>query len=190
MAFLGWRGRAIDPPAAPAAGWGKLETIDHQPTDPGRIIMRLSLRSVAIATIAAAGIGAGFFAMPASADEKLALVERAASDTVIDTGAAGDSAGDLLTFANEIYDAANAKLVGHDNGMCIRTAVGEAWECIWTVTLEGGQITVEGPYYDTKDSTLAITGGTGEYAATRGDMLLHARNEQGTEYDFVYAIKD
>jgi allene oxide cyclase len=39
--------------------------------------------------------------------------------------------------------------------------VGESWECIWTTLLPRGQITVEGPFYDTRDSVLAITGGTG-----------------------------
>jgi len=39
--------------------------------------------------------------------EKLNLVERATSDAVLDTGAQGDSAGDILTFANEVFDEAN-----------------------------------------------------------------------------------
>ena len=72
----------------------------------------------------------------ANADDhmvKLAVVERAATDTVTDTGDKGDTVGDILTFANEVYDEANAKLVGHDNGWCVRTVVGKAWECFWTL---------------------------------------------------------
>ena len=118
----------------------------------------------------------------------LHVVERATTDTVVDIGPTGDSIGDVLGFANEVYDANNQSKVGSDNGQCTRTAVGAAWECIWTLTLKDGQITVEGPFYDTSDSTLAITGGTGAYAQARGDMLLHARNAQGTEYDFTYTI--
>src|SRR5262249_6792489 len=125
---------------------------------------------------------------PAAA-ETLKLVERATSDTVTDLGAKGDSAGDILTFANEVYDKSNTKKVGSDNGWCARTAVGKAWECIWTLTLDHGQIPVEGPSYDTADSVLAVTGGTGEYADARGSMALHARNDKGTEYDFVYKLK-
>jgi len=79
--------------------------------------------------------------------------------------------------------------VGSDNGWCARTVAGKAWECIWTVTLDDGQITVEGPYYDTADSVLAVTGGTGAYAEASGSMKLHARNDKGTEYDFVYTLK-
>jgi hypothetical protein len=126
---------------------------------------------------------------PAVADETIALVERAASDTVTDLGEKGDSAGDILTFANDVYDKDNAKKVGTDNGWCARTVVGTAWECIWTTTLAGGQITVEGPFYDTADSELAVTGGTGDYDEASGSLALHARNAQGTEYDFVFKLK-
>jgi Allene oxide cyclase len=147
----------------------------------------LKLRAAAIvlsAALCSAGLAGG-----AAADETITLVERAASDTVTDLGAKGDSAGDILTFANEIYDKANAKKAGSDNGWCARTVVGKAWECIWTTTLAEGQITVEGPFYDTADSELAITGGTGEYAEASGSLALHARNDKGTEYDFVFKLK-
>ncbi|HEX6118868.1 MAG TPA: allene oxide cyclase family protein [Dongiaceae bacterium] len=120
----------------------------------------------------------------------LKLVERATTDAVTDLGAKGDSAGDLLTFANPIYDEANAKEVGSDNGWCIRTAPGRAWECFWTLTLADGQITVEGPFLDAGDSVLAVTGGTGKYAGVRGEMKLHARDAKGSEYDFVYSLTD
>lgn len=118
--------------------------------------------------------------------ENAAYVERATTDAVTDLGAKGDSVGDLLTFANEIYDEHNEKLVGQDNGWCIRTVVGKAWECYWTLSLEGGQLSVAGPFLDAGDSVLAVTGGTGKYYGARGEMKLHARNAQGSEYDFVY----
>ena len=69
-----------------------------------------------------------------------------------------------------------------------RTAVGIAWECFWTLMLDDGQITVEGPYLDGGDSVLAVTGGTGAYAGVRGEMTLHARNPDETEYDFGYSL--
>ena len=116
------------------------------------------------------------------------VVEHATTDAVTETGKKGDSAGDLLTFANAIYDAGNTKKVGTDNGWCIRTVVGKSWECFWTAFLANGQITVEGPFLDAGDSKLAITGGTGAYATARGWMLLHARNDKGTEYDFVFHV--
>jgi len=125
----------------------------------------------------------------AFAGTTITVVEHATTDAVTDTGAAGDTAGDLLTWSNPVYDAANQKQVGTDQGFCIRTAVGKSWECYWTISLSGGQITVEGPFLDAGDSVLAITGGTGKYVNARGQMKLHARDEKGTEYDFVYELQ-
>ena len=118
------------------------------------------------------------------------VVEHADTDTLQHVGPASekDSIGDVLGFANDVYNEDNTKKVGTDNGMCIRTAVGKAFECVWTISLSGGQITVEGPFYDDKDSTLAITGGTGDYKEASGEMTLHARNAKGTEYDFTYEV--
>ncbi|MGQ0485790.1 MAG: allene oxide cyclase family protein [Hyphomicrobiales bacterium] len=126
----------------------------------------------------------------AAGPERLNLVERATTDAVLDLGAKDDSAGDILTFANEVYDEANKAKVGDDNGWCIRTVVGKAWECVATLTLADGQITGEGPFLDGKDSVWAVTGGTGKYAGVRGEMILHARNPEGTEYDFKFTLME
>ena len=64
----------------------------------------------------------------------------------------------------------------------------ESMGCFWTISLGDGQITVEGPFLDGKDSVLAITGGTGGYVGARGEMALHSRDEKGTEYDFTYSL--
>ena len=126
---------------------------------------------------------------PGLAAGSFTLVERATSDAVTDTGAKDDSVGDILTFANEIYDEANKKVVGDDTGYCFRTAVGKSWECAWTNTLADGQINVAGPFLDGKDSVLAVIGGTGKYASSSGEMMLHARDDKGTEYDFKFVLK-
>jgi hypothetical protein len=120
----------------------------------------------------------------------LHLVEHANTDTLQHIGPPNetDSIGDILGFANPVFNASDKKKVGSDNGMCTRTKVGVAFECIWTVKLSKGQMTVEGPFYDKKDSLLAITGGTGAYKKARGQMKLHARNAKGTKYDFIYKI--
>src|SRR6478736_4492913 len=89
--------------------------------------------------------------------------------------ALGAIVGDVLTFANELFDAANAQKVGTDQGYCLRVVAGASYECTWTSFLPGGQIVVSGPFYDAKDSTLAITGGTGRYRNARGTMDLHSR---------------
>lgn len=137
------------------------------------------------AVLLAAGCGGG------SDTTTIELIEHADTDVVRHIGPANeeDSVGDVLAFANPVFDSANKKQEGTDNGSCIRTAAGKAWECIWTVSLSGGQITVEGPFYDGKDSTLAITGGTDEYDNASGQMQLHARNPEETEYDFTYEVE-
>jgi hypothetical protein len=138
----------------------------------------------------ALALGLGLSAQPATAGIAiiLNLVERATTDAVTKTGKADDNAGDLLTFANEVFDEANQNKVGTDTGWCIRTVVGQSWECSWTLKLTDGQITVAGPFLDKSDSVLAIVGGTGAYAGARGEMALHARNPEGTEFDFRYSI--
>jgi allene oxide cyclase len=119
----------------------------------------------------------------------LVLVEHADTDVVEDLGMMGDSAGDLLTFANPLFDEANKKQVGTNQGYCVRIQPGVSWECFWTAILAEGQITVEGPFFDAKDSVLAVTGGTGEYSGVSGQMTLHARNAKGTEFDFTYELE-
>lgn len=125
---------------------------------------------------------------PEPAATTLTVVERATTDTVADVAPEGDSIGDVLGFANEVFDASNQNKVGTNNGYCVRTAVGSAWECEWTLTLEDGQINAAGPFLDAGDSTLAIVGGAGAYSQARGEMRLHARDANGSAYDFTYTI--
>ncbi len=139
--------------------------------------------TAASAALGLAVLGAGAAGTPTV----IHVIEHATTDTVTDTGAKGDSVGDLLTFANAVYDRTDTKRSGHDQGLCTRTVVGSAWECWWTTFLVGGQITVEGPFYDKRNSVLAITGGTGSYADVRGYMELRSR-AGGTKYDFVFHL--
>ena len=127
---------------------------------------------------------------PANAEpQAIKVIEHATTDAVTDTGAEGDSAGDILTFANEVFDADDKNKVGTNQGICFRTAPGKAWECFWTLSLDKGQITVEGPFYDQGDSVLAITGGTGDYAGAQGEMALAAIGTDGKAYSFIYKLK-
>jgi|KBSSwiS6_1023812.scaffolds.fasta_scaffold00925_4 allene oxide cyclase len=119
---------------------------------------------------------------------RLAVVEHATTDTVVDLTTNGDSTGDLLTFHNELFDAGNENVVGTDQGECVRIEVGVSWECRWINFLEGGSITVEGPFFDEGPSAMAITGGTGVYRGARGSMRLVSRDAAGTEFDFVFRI--
>ncbi len=140
------------------------------------------------ARVLIAGACSVLMTLPALAGERLQVVERALTDTTVDLGAKGDSVGDLLTFANPIYDAANKTKLGSDQGYCVRVVVGKSWECLWTLMLAEGAITVEGPFYDTGDSVMAVTGGTGKYAGAKGAMKLHSRDAKSTAYDFIYEL--
>jgi hypothetical protein len=143
--------------------------------------MKIVTASLAALTLAVA-------ANSAVAAEQLKLVERPVGETTVDLAAKGDSVGDMLVFANGVFDAANKTQLGSDQGYCIRTIVGKSWECIWTLTLKTGQITVEGPFMDAGDSLFAVTGGTGKYVGARGTLKLHPRDATPTGYDFVYDL--
>ena len=147
----------------------------------------LTLIALAAAAALALTLAAGSTGAASSGGGKrIAVFERATTDTLVDLLPAGDSLGDTLTFANEVFDARTGMKVGTDQGQCVRTVVGQAFECFWTTFLPRGQITVQGPFYDAADSTLAITGGTGAYRNARGTMDLHARS--ATEFDFVFHV--
>jgi allene oxide cyclase len=138
--------------------------------------------------MAAAVLAATLMTNPSSAAEQLKVVERPVGETNIDLTAKGDSVGDMLVFANGVFDAANKTQIGTDQGYCVRTIVGKSWECFWTLTLKSGQITVEGPFFDEGDSLLVVTGGTGKYAGAKGSMKLHPRDPTPTGYDFTYDL--
>jgi allene oxide cyclase len=141
-----------------------------------------------ITLLLASALALAFVAAPASAAERIEVVERALTDATLDLGAKGDSVGDLLTWGNPIFDAANKTQIGTDQGYCVRVVVGKSWECTWTTLLKDGQIMVEGPFYDDKDSVFTIIGGTGKYAGARGSMKLHARDAKATSYQFIFEL--
>ena len=147
------------------------------------IALALLAASVVLVIVVTASAGRGAH----HAGRTIAVVEHATTDAVTN-GTAGDDAGNILTFANDVFNAADTQKVGSDQGSCVRTVVGKAWECMWTTFLPQGQITVEGPFYDASDSTVAITGGTGIYRNVRGSMDLEYRNPAGTEFDFIFHV--
>ena len=117
------------------------------------------------------------------------VIEHAVTDRVTDTGKRGDSPGDLLTWHNPIFDGANAKRVGHDQGDCIRISPkAGTWECRWLTYIAGrGAIMVEGAFFDGRNNTLAVTGGTLEFRNARGSMKLVSRHG-GAQYDFIFQL--
>jgi allene oxide cyclase len=148
---------------------------------------------LAVAVAAAAGVALAARANhghgPKRQGKVIHVIEHATTDAVTNSGNGGgaDNAGDILTFANPVFDAKNHTQVGTDQGYCIRVVVGQSWECNWTTFLPRGQITVEGPFYDAKNSVVAVTGGTGAYSHARGWMELNSL-AGGTEFDFIFHL--
>ena len=150
---------------------------------------KLAIGATVLAVVAVALVTAAVVAGPNIASPmQVHVIEHATSDTLVDTGAAGDTSGDLLTFHNPVFGPNDAQRVGHDQGDCIRISPSQgSWECRWVTHLDGGSLTVEGPFFDTHDSVFAVTGGTGLYRNARGAMSLKAR-AGGTKFDFIFNL--
>lgn len=146
--------------------------------------------ALGFAAFAIVGVGASASYAPPAKELQIVVIERATTDVVTDTGSEGDSVGDILTFANEVFDENNEDVVGTNQGYCLRVVAGVSWECTWTLFLPDGQITVQGPFFDAGPSTLAITGGTGAFANAGGTMDLTFNNDAGTEFVFTYNLVD
>jgi len=138
----------------------------------------------------AIGAGTGdhdFYRLDAAAGQVISVITDTAGRRLYPTVGIFDGAGNLLTFNNPIFDGTNSHKVGHDQGDCIRISPKQGtWECRWLTFIAGrGAIMVEGAFFDGRDNTLAITGGTMEFRNARGSMKLMARKGG---YDFVFML--
>lgn len=87
----------------------------------------------------------------------------------VDNGPAGDSPGDMWVFDQPLLNE-QGEPIGNNAGFCIRTMIGEPFQCQWTLTMTQGSIQVAGREAEQGTSLLAIVGGTGEYQDIRGEM--------------------
>jgi hypothetical protein len=160
-----------------------------QKSKPGRRTFAFAAAAAlaAGAIIAATSSAKPIHARAHAAGATVHVIEHANTDFVA-TGGGKDLKGNILTFNNPVFNVANTKDVGHDEGFCTRLQPQLGmWECLWTTFLKRGQITVQGPFYDTRNSVLSITGGTGAYRTSRGQMVLKSRNG-GKQYDFIFQL--
>lgn len=84
------------------------------------------------------------------------------------------SQGDQVVVRSDLFDEAHNK-VGETHGTCTTTRGGadEAEQCVVTYVLPGGQLTVQGMYFNYLDQgpfDNAITGGTGKFEKARGSV--------------------
>ena len=153
-----------------------------------RLSATIAAATTALAMSAAVAAGPAYAKRAHATGKTVHVIEHAITDTEVPGVGGKDVKGNILTFNNPVFDTVNKKQVGHDEGFCTRLQVKLGiWECLWTTFLKGGQITVQGPYYDTRNSVLSITGGTGIYEGARGQMQLKSRNG-GKEYDFIFQL--
>jgi len=115
-----------------------------------RLLIPAAAAAVAVLTVTVVNATAGRSSHMAAGGGSIHVVEHATTDAVTN-GEPSDAAGNILTFANDVYDAADKHKVGTDQGYCVRIVAGATWECNWTTFLPDGQITVEGPFSDTRD---------------------------------------
>lgn len=149
------------------------------------------LALAAVAALILAGSLAVPRGEPVAAQEALTLIEHVTDEQVVDLSDEGDTVGDTLVFSNELYDDQNVNLVGRSHGSCVRTVVGESWDCTFTNTMENGSLVVTGPFYDAGVGTFAITGGTGDYAGASGQMSLQAAEgstAESPQWEFAFEI--
>ena len=154
----------------------------------------IRLSAMVAAAIAALALAAFVTAAPTYAKTAHAsgttvhVIEHANTDTEVPVAGGKDVKGNILTFNNPVFDTANKKQVGHDEGFCTRLQVKLGiWECLWTTFLKGGQITVQGPFYDTRNSDAVDHRRDGRLRGRAGQMQLNSRNG-GKEYDFIFHL--
>ena len=86
----------------------------------------------AVVVLSALGFGLGAASAKSGIASPITLTvfEHSTTDKVIDVGKQGDSTGDILTFHNNVYDAADTTKVGLIQGQCVRVNPrAGTWEC-------------------------------------------------------------
>ncbi len=152
-------------------------------------------------TLALGGAAAASGSSGRSSHPTIHVIEHAITDTEFSASelatpggpvAEGVHPANLLVFHNPLFDQANSRQVGRDQGDCIRIEVSDtvrSWECRWTNFLQGGEIMVEGPFSElpNQQTALAVTGGTGIFSDARGQMILKG-NADETQFDFIFQL--
>jgi hypothetical protein len=122
-----------------------------------RVVIPVAVAAAAVLVFAGVNALAKDKPLPKSTGNAIHVVEHATTDAVTNGSATTDQAGNVLTYANDVFDSADKAKVGSDQGYCVRIVAGKTWECNWTTFLAGGQITVEGPFSDTGNTAVAFT---------------------------------
>jgi hypothetical protein len=124
---------------------------------------------------------------PAAADDQTARTIRVAAratsiNDFVDIGPAGPSPGDVYVFVEDLLTADLTRVIGKAEGRCnlIDPAAGR-FECTTVNTLPNGTITTDGVLVNVIGATSlgAVTGGTGQFRAARGEADVVLGEPQG-----------
>lgn len=163
----------------------------------GTRIARRKWRSLAVAIVSVGAIGALTFADASASGstgrgdgsdrdrgnvETIVLIAQGDQFTdraTMDLGVPGLSQGDRFVFNdNLLRDGTHVGIDGGECGIVHKGAAPEAatYQCVFTLSLPAGQITAQGLFTEQTvngfdQQVFAVTGGTGHYHNTRGDLL-------------------
>jgi len=136
-----------------------------------RHAFRVGLTALGATAALAAAPAFGSTAEPANLSKTISAVERTTAVAFIDVGPVGDSLGDYVVGASDLFNKAGTK-IGTDHWVCVRTNLSEQRQCTLTYYLPGGFITLVGTYRDDGTGLFAITGGVQNYRQASGWMEL------------------
>jgi hypothetical protein len=137
----------------------------------------LAVAALTLAGVASADPGAD----PSDGHAKtisLVQADKTLQPTFADTGKPGPSAGDLAVIHDGVLR--NGAPAGSYNQVCTLTALRSSpftseFECVGSITLKDGTLTMAGPFVPAKaEQSAAITGGTDEYRTARGEVVIRA----------------
>ena len=107
---------------------------------PRRASAVLAAGGLALGAWLGAGAGSASAARAHAAATTVHVIEHAITDTEVPGVGGKDVKGNILTFNNPVFNVANTKQVGHDEGFCVRVAPAQSiWECLWTQRRRCGQ---------------------------------------------------
>jgi hypothetical protein len=150
---------------------------------PGMKIKRL----ITIVSVGLAAVGIAVFAAPGGAqgsgESTTTFLQKDALDHMVDAPPRGGenappSAGDTYYNSNKLLDPSTKRLRGRTHGVCGVTIPGRRAVafCEFALTLDDGTVVGAGPYpFTSSKVTVPITGGTGEYAGSRGTLTYEDR---------------
>jgi hypothetical protein len=110
---------------------------------------------------------------------KLVEAHKELQPTFVDTGKPGPSVGDLVIARDEVLRP-DGTPAGTFRQVCTLVDLTgnpftSTYECIGSIALQDGTITMEGPFQPSQpEQTAALTGGTGEFRTARGEIVVRA----------------